>query len=146
MAVDNVFRVIGTCYGNPRRRLVGMETYRTYFTIVTNGINGEKRSFIPVVAAKDQAEKASVLCRNGNMVCVTGVIFTTEINNDRTGLVDIRVHFIATDIMIIKKAVRTELNDKTVATVISSMPIDHEERKENELQQLLQSKVDTREQ
>jgi len=130
MAVDNLFRMIGVCYGNPVRKLYKLNKYHCYFTLVVDSFKGDKKNFIPMVAAYDVSEKAYALCRNGNEVAVKGEVITTEINNYQTGLIDVRIHFVATDIMLINKVNRKKLDDKKVADLISSMPIDYEERNE----------------
>lgn len=130
MAIGNEFRLIGICYGNPRRKFVKKDTYRTYFTLVTDGLKENTKSFVPIVAPSSLAELAHALCRNGNTVAVKGVISSYDSQNYLTGLIDVRIYFVATDIMLINKVERTELNDKTVADLIAKMPIDYDEREE----------------
>ena len=131
MAACNHFRFIGICYGNPKRRLYDANKYRTYFTLAVDSIKGQKKNFVPFVATGDNAEKAHALCRSGNKVAVIGEVITTEVNNFQTGQVDIKVHFMVTEIMMIHKAERTLLNETTVSEVIGSMPIEHKERNDD---------------
>lgn len=124
----NEFRFIGRCYGNPRRHLSYGEDgkrdkYKTYFTLVGK-TSSDRTTFTPIVSSYKMSDLAYELCRNGNKVAVSGEVFTIERNNYKTGLIDVHIFFLATDIMLLEKVKRKELNEQSVADVISSMPIE----------------------
>lgn len=116
METTNHFRFIGLCYGNAKITETKNGTTIANFVLVVKNSDKEK-SYIPLVAVNHEALLAANICRNGNIVSVSGKVRTKEKNDFNTGEVWISVSFLVEDICLNTKAVKVKLNDKKVQVV-----------------------------
>ena len=110
MALNNDFIFIGVCYRDAKKVLLKTDknSYYTDFTLVVSSeiTKSKKNNYITIRAIGDLAEKASILCRNGNKVAVNGEIITSELINRNTAEMRIRITFVAREILLISKPKR----------------------------------------
>jgi len=124
MATFNEFRFIGSVYSDARKSSSKEGTYKATFTLATKSTSGQKMHFIPIIAPSYLAEKAFHFCRNGNLISVIGEVMTAETTDRLTGYVSINVFFVATDVLMITKAERKPLREKSFVDDINKMPLE----------------------
>ena len=135
MALNNNFIFIGICYRDARKVLLKADNnaYYTDFTLVVRSevTKSKKNNYITIRAIGELAEKASVLCRNGNKVAVNGEIITTELINRNTAEMKIRITFVAREILLISKPKRYLIgSDKYTKVVELASVAEYEPPKE----------------
>lgn len=131
MAIFNQFRFCGTVYKNAQKHIIENTSptryYTTFTLIVRSNVTGKKNNYIPLQASGDLCEKASLLCRNGNVVAVEGEIVSREWISRKTGVTSVQLTFLVNDIMLIKKPVKTELSFKKFSQTLETASIDEYE-------------------
>ena len=120
----NEFRFIGTCYSDATRRYEPNGKVRCHITLCVKSPNKTQNNHIPIIAFDDLAERASVLCRNGARVCVSGYICTQEIVDRVTAEIKIRTYFYAMDIMRISKPKRKNITYKKFTDLVELASIE----------------------
>lgn len=134
MGAYNSFRFIGICYGDAK--LVSKKTndyYSKVMLVVKSKIVPSDKQYVPLVFSGKLAERSSIICRNGNLVSVTGEVVSKERFNRTTGETEIQMFFICNDLMLIKKAFKKRLSNQKFSDLVGIFSPDEYEppRKES---------------
>lgn len=126
MSVANHFHFIGVCYGDCQK-IIKKKDYQDYYTkviLVVKTAFNDKSQYVPIVFVKSLSDKASLYCRNGNLVSVAGELTSREHLDRLTGKSTIELNFIATDIMLIKKTYKQRLSSIEFSGLINNFSPD----------------------
>lgn len=125
MSVLNEFRFLGICYGDARRVDKNKEEFYTKATIVVKAkADIANPHYVPVLFFGKLAEKAYVMCRNGNLISVTGEIVSNEKFNKVLGTTQIQLHFIVNDLILISRAYKKRLSSKEFSDLVEKFSPD----------------------
>ena len=130
MSAYNEFRFLGRCYGDSMKVLTANSTaektryYTNIVLVVKSKVAKGKLNYIPITASGKLAEKAYLVCRNGNKVGITGEIITHNIVDYNTGEMRVRTYFIANDIVLIEKVKRAKTDGKHFIHLVETASID----------------------
>ena len=110
--INNKFNFIGICYDDCVRKYKDSTKKDTYAHITLSVTHGKNTNLIPIIAYNHVAELASVVCRNGAKVAVTGYVITKERFDRLSGEIKIRVFFVATEVLGLVKPKKIRLGFK----------------------------------
>ena len=121
------FRFLGTVTSDCALEVVNSGLKVANFAIAVRVPFQKKqgRCNFPIKAFGENAEKASVLCRNGARVAITGTIVSEDYVDLQTGEVYVRVFFYASEIIRLTTPKRKSLTDakKTFSDLTTLSPI-----------------------
>jgi len=126
MAGISDFRFLGTVMGDCTLKELERTKVANFSIAVRTPFKKEGKSHFPIAAFGTVAEIASVLCRNGAKVAVTGMIVSQDYLDTRTGETYVRTFFYAGEIMRIAKPPRKSLSEgaKRFSELTGLSPID----------------------
>lgn len=122
----NNFNFIGICYKDSKRILTNFEKneYYTEFTLVIKSNLSKKNNYITFRAIGNVAEKASMICRNGNQVSVVGEVTTSEFIDRTNAEMKVKINFMVTDLMLITKPTKYKVPKDKYTKIVELAVVD----------------------
>ena len=119
MFITNQFKFIGRCYGDSYVTRTKTGRLRVQFMLIVDDIFNRKNvNYIPCMCYHSIAEQATLFCRDNNVVAVEGQVCSDEYFDKQKGISYMKVVFIVTSIMLINKATKKSLSEKTFCDII----------------------------
>lgn len=134
MAAFNEFRLIGVCYGNAVNEVIPTKKdKRVSFTLRTkSNADKTKKVYVPMLAYGKVANKAAIMCRNGNCLAVKGEIVSRSFFNRNEGTTHIRLYFIVTEILLLVKPRFSKIDEKKFRDIVELFDLDKGDYARNE--------------
>lgn len=116
----NSFSLTGVIVKDVHLSYAKTGSLRADFTISVIDSIRHKPNYITCMAVKKSAERCALFCLKGNVVSVSGEIFSEEQEDLNSGVVHTKIFFLVYDIMPIIRVQKTKLNKTSLKNIIKT--------------------------
>ena len=120
--VNNEFRFIGVVVGESKVTTLGNGAYVINFVMKISNL--KTYTYVPIATYGKTAIVASQVCSNGNLISVSGKVMSKDYFNTELGSSQIRIMFIAKEIMLLSKVKRKTIAEKSYSELIGLYSLD----------------------